>query len=53
VSVYKLHPQSESSFRRKPESSPFKILWMPDQVRHDGKCCLWTDTNDWYWRGLG
>ena len=18
---------------------------MPDQVRHDGKCCLWTDTN--------
>jgi glutaconate CoA-transferase subunit A len=44
VSVYKLPPQSESSFRRKPESSPFKTFWMPDQVRHDGKRCLWTDT---------
>src|SRR4030042_4633501 len=23
------------SFRRKPESSKFNMLWMPDQVRHD------------------
>jgi hypothetical protein len=25
----------EVSFRGKPESSLFKGLWMPDQVRHD------------------
>ena len=43
MSVFKLLPQSESSFRRKlasakpgPESSTFKTSWMPDQVRHDG-----------------
>ena len=23
------------SFRRKPEYSSFKTIWMPDQVRHD------------------
>ena len=60
MSVYKLPPQSESSFRRKPESRVpgenrdpvFEMVpdfrrddvWMPDQVRHDGKRCLWTDT---------
>jgi len=43
-SVYKLPTQPESSFRWKPESSSFKTFWMPDQVRHDGKGCLWTDT---------
>jgi len=64
-----LPPQSESSFRRKPESRVpgenrdpvFEMVpdfrrddvWMPPyqstgqapQVRHDGKRCLWTDTN--------
>ena len=55
VSAYKLLPQSESSFRGKPESSTFKTFppgwsalragsWMPDQVRHDGTYCLQTDT---------
>jgi hypothetical protein len=43
-SVYNLPSQSESSFRRKSESSPFKTFWMPDQVRHDKKGHLWTDT---------
>src|SRR4030042_2328731 len=53
MSVYKWPPQSESSFRRKPESRVpgenrdpvFEMVpdfrrdnvWMPDQVRHDGK----------------
>ena len=30
--IYELPPQSELSFRRKPESSPIKAFWMPDQV---------------------
>jgi hypothetical protein len=28
-----------------PESRTFKTFWMPDQVRHDGKGSLWTDTH--------
>jgi hypothetical protein len=35
-SVYELAPQRESSFRRKPGSSPLKTFRMPDQVRHNG-----------------
>ena len=61
VSVYKLPLQLEPSFRRKPESRVpgenrdpvFEMVpdfrrddvWMPNQVRHDRKGCLWTDTN--------
>jgi hypothetical protein len=29
-----------TSFQRKPESSHFKVFWMPDQVRHDGTAAL-------------
>ena len=35
-SVHKLRFNKEVSFRRKPESSVFESLWMPDHVRHDG-----------------
>jgi hypothetical protein len=35
MSVHKLRFHKKASFRRKPESSVFKGLWMPDQVRHD------------------
>src|SRR4030042_438960 len=60
MSVYILFPHSESSFRRKPGPSlldgarlasgrrldaPVSSTGQAPQVRHDGKGCLWTDSN--------
>jgi hypothetical protein len=35
--VLKLMVLKRLSFRRRPESSLFKTIWMPDQVWHDGQ----------------